>query len=520
MTPLTVLLVDDDELDRQALRRAVGKTALAVELEEATSAAEALARLDQGGIDCAIIDYRLPGIDGMELLSEVRRRGYDVPFVALTGQGDEALAVELMKAGAVDYLSKEWVTPDRLERSLRHAVAMAEAARRQSELLLREHASRQEAEAANRAKDQFLATLSHELRSPLSAILGWTHLMRSGTLAEPTMARALAIVHRNARVLSRQIDDLLDISRISSGTLALETQRVDVVPLVESVVDALRPTAEARGQAVRCHVRGEPWPLTGDPERLTQVFTNLLTNAVKFSDEGDAVDVTIEYFDTSVRIAVRDRGTGIAPDFLPHVFSAFRQADTTNTRRHGGLGLGLSIVQRLVALHGGSVTAESGGIGKGATFTVVLPADRAADGAPVDREESGSLAGIRVLVVDDDDDALQLIATLLTRRGASVVTATSAQEALRLRRDVGADVLLSDLSMPDRDGFWLIERIRAEERRRNSGAHLPAAAVTALTLASDTSKALTSGFDVHVPKPIDPERFIELVARLAQTGAR
>jgi len=518
--PLTVLLVDDDELDRRALRRAIGGATLAVELQEATSAAEALERLDEGGIDCAIIDYRLPGIDGLELLAEVRRRGYDVPFVALTGQGDEALAVELMKAGAVDYLSKEWVTPDRLERSLRHAVAMAEAERLQSDLLAREHASRQEAEAANRAKDQFLAALSHELRSPLSAILGWTHLIQSGTLAEPTVARALAIVHRNALVLSRQIDDLLDISRIASGTLALETQRVDLVPLVESVIDTLRPTTETRGLTVRCRVRGEPRPLTGDPERLTQVFTNLLSNAVKFSHEDDTVDVTIEYQDTSVRIAVRDRGAGIAADFLPHVFSAFRQADTTNTRRHGGLGLGLSIVQRLVALHGGSVTAESDGIDRGATFTVVLPADRAADRAAGDRDGRGSLAGIRVLVVDDDDDALQLIATLLTRKGASVVTATSAPEALRLRRDVGPDVLLSDLSMPDRDGFWLIERIRAEERRRNNGAHLPAAAVTALTLASDTSKALTAGFDVHVPKPVDPDRFVDLVARLAQTGAR
>jgi signal transduction histidine kinase len=510
----TVLLIADDDVVRAALRRALGSGRLRVEVRETNDADEALGLLEQGGIDCALMDHRLRGMNGLELLAEVRRRSCDVAIIALTGHGDETFALESMKAGAVDYLSKDTVTPDRLERSLRHAAAMAEASRFQTRLLAREHAARQEAEAANRAKDQFLATLSHELRTPLSAILGWTQLLGTGTLAEPTASRALAIIDRSARALASQIDNLLDISRITSGTLALEKSPVGVVTLVESAVETLRPTFEARGLTVRRDVTGKAAAVRADPGRLTQVVTNLLSNAIKFSGEHGVIVIGVEFHDTAVHLVVRDHGAGIDPAFLPHLFSAFRQADATNARRHGGLGLGLSIVQQLVSLHGGSVTAESEGPGHGATFTVRLPADPAGGEAGVGGSD-GNLSGVRVLVVDDDEDAQQLIATLLRRRGAFVATAGSAREALHRRAEFAPDVLLSDLSMPGEDGFWLIERIRDEERRHQQG-RLPAAAVTAFTLSSEKSKALTAGFDVHVPKPVDPDRLAQLVSRLAE----
>lgn len=513
--PMTVLLIDDDEVDRRALRRALGQAPIDVDLREATTVHEALAQLEGGGIDCAILDYRLPGADGIELLSEVRMRHSDVPVIALTGQGDEELAVELMKAGAVDYLAKEWVTPDRVERSLRHALAMAEADRLQTELLRREHEARQDAEAANRAKDRFLATLSHELRTPLGAILGWTHLLESGTLAAPTVERALAIIARNARILSGHIDDLLDISRISAGTLTLDTQPLEIVPLLESAIDTLHPTTDARHLHIELSVTGEAAVVDADPARLTQVFANLLANAAKYSPEGGIIHVDVTFLPTAVQVAVRDAGVGIDPAFMPHVFEPFRQADSTNTRRYGGLGLGLSIVERIVALHGGSAKAESDGAGRGATFTVLLPLGTGRTRSTRRSAADGhDLAGVRVLIVDDDEDALQLLAALLRRRGAQVSTAASALTALARRREVGPDVLVSDLSMPDRDGYWLIEHIRADEERRHVS-RLPAAAVTALTESVDRSRALAAGFDAHVPKPVDPARLVELVGRLA-----
>ncbi|MGH9330877.1 MAG: ATP-binding protein, partial [Vicinamibacterales bacterium] len=313
------------------------------------------------------------------------------PIVILTGQGDEEIAVELMKAGAVDYLSKQTLGPDRLVRSLRYAVTMAGAERARRQALEREKAAREEAQAANRAKDEFLATLSHELRTPLNAILGWARLLSGGTLDSASTARAIEIIERNSRLQAQLIEDLLDISRIVTGKLRLEPRESLMSGVIEAAVEALRPAADAK--RIRLDVR--PWPaerpIRCDPARLQQVVWNLVANAIKFTPDGGRVSIEVREYEGRLLLEVRDTGIGISREFLPYVFDRFRQAEGAVTRTHGGLGLGLSIVRHLVELHGGEVTAESEGDGLGAVFTVSLPLTRAeaAASSPALQNRSG-----------------------------------------------------------------------------------------------------------------------------------
>jgi signal transduction histidine kinase len=371
------LVIDDDAVDRRAVARALVGAKLQATLDEAATAADGLRLLAEREYDCIFIDYLLPGTDGLQVLRAIRAADIGAPIVILTGQGDEELAVELMRAGAVDYLSKQTLGPDRLARSVRYAVAMARAEHARREALERERAAREEAQAANRAKDQFLATLSHELRTPLNAILGWARLLAAGTLDAASAARAVEIIERNSRLQAQLIEDLLDISRIVAGKLRLERRDALISEIVESVVEAFRPMADTKRIRLDVHRWTDERPVRCDPARLQQVVSNLLANAIKFTPEGGVVSVSVTDRDDKLSIEVRDTGVGISSEFLPFIFDRFRQAEGAVTRTHGGLGLGLSIARHLVELHGGQITAESEGEGRGAAFTVSLPLSRA-----------------------------------------------------------------------------------------------------------------------------------------------
>ena len=371
--PLSLLVVDDDELDRMAVRRALRRARVDAAVDERASAEAAVEAVHTKQYDCILLDYRLPGATGVDVLTMLADAGVRIPVVCLTGQGDEEVAVAAMKAGAADYLNKSKLTADRLERSIRYAIAIHRAEREREDLLEREQQAREEAQAANRAKDQFLATLSHELRTPLNAILGWARLLGTGHLDEDTERRAVEIIERNSRIQLQLIEDLLDISRIITGKLRLESRRVTVRSVVEGALESVRHAAEARRITITAHVEPDDLSLFCDPGRMQQVTWNLLTNAIKFTPEGGQVRVTAARDGDTITINVTDTGIGIAPAFLPYAFDRFRQQDGAHTREYGGLGLGLAIVRHLAELHGGSVTAFSAGEGAGATFTVRLP---------------------------------------------------------------------------------------------------------------------------------------------------
>lgn len=372
---------------------------------------------------------------------------------------------------------------------------------------------------ANRIKDEFLATLSHELRTPLTAILGWVHLLRTGRLDVPMSERATEVIERNAKAQSQLIADILDVSRIVTGKFRLEPRSVELASIVEAAVDAIRPAAEAKRIRLVIETGAPVGLITVDPDRLQQVVWNLLSNATKFTPEDGEVRLRLRRADARVEIEVEDTGAGIPPDLLPHVFDRFRQGDSSSTRAHGGLGLGLAIVRHIVELHGGTVEAANRGVGAGAVFRVAFPI-RAAMGPvsevtePLEAMEL-TLEGVSVLVVDDDPDTLDLVATVLRQRGANVATASGAEEALQCMAEGCPDILLSDLAMPMLDGFELIRRARALP----GGEGMRAAALSAYARTEDRLRALWAGFETHIPKPVQPSELAAVVASLAgRTG--
>jgi signal transduction histidine kinase/CheY-like chemotaxis protein len=391
-------------------------------------------------------------------------------------------------------------------------------------LLTRERLARAEVERLSDLKDQFLATLSHELRTPLHAILGWVQLLHLKK-DDASLQKGLQTIERNARLQAQLIDDLLDMSRIVAGKVRLEPVRVDLPQVVEAAVEAARPAAFAKGIALELRASPGIETVWGDPSRLQQVMWNLLTNAIKFTPEGGRITVEVEMRPGQVLARVSDTGAGIAADFLPHVFDRFRQGDATTTRRHGGLGLGLSIVRQLVELHGGTVQAESAGAGRGATFTVVLPRPQGLQAPAPARDEGPAsapgqlpavelpdLSGLDVLVVDDENDARQLLAQILQECHADVRMAGGAAEALEQARRKAPDVLVSDIGMPEVDGFELMRRIRASQDARL--ASVPAIALTAFTRAEDRRRALDAGYDRYLRKPVDAGELAATVAAL------
>ena len=384
-----------------------------------------------------------------------------------------------------------------------------------SGLVQREQTARREAEQANRTKDEFLATLSHELRTPLNAILGWASILTRSNYDRDRVTHAVHVIERNARIQAQMIEELLDVSRISSGHVSLNATDVTVTSIVDAALEAVRPAADAVGVTLHKTVDAPNLVIHADARRLQQVVWNLLSNAVRFTPAGGRVDVDVVRDGDTAEVRVRDTGCGIAPEFLPHVFEPFRQADSTTTRAHGGLGLGLAIVRDLVLLHGGSVRADSAGEGKGATFSVRLPLAPAVPDvarAPAPRAVPARLTGSRVLVVDDDTDTRDVLKALLEDAGATVTTSRSAAETRALFPDVHPDLLIADVGMPDEDGYSLIASIRRLES--GASAQVPAIALTARTLPEDVEQALTSGFQLHMAKPFDARQLVDAVATL------
>ncbi len=390
------------------------------------------------------------------------------------------------------------------------------------EFLKREQAARKEAEIANRMRDEFLATVSHELRAPLNSILGWGRLLEKGNLDDATTAKAIKTIVRNAESQNRLIEDLLDVSRIISGKLRLEVMTIKPINLVKSALETVRPAAEAKGITLEIKEDVDVSHISGDPNRLQQVIWNLLSNAIKFTPNDGKVTLEIERSADFVELKVKDTGVGIKEEFLPHVFDRFRQADASSIRKFGGLGLGLAIVRHITEMHGGTVSVFSEGEGKGSTFTVKLPlitspsadeeAERVKKIAASENSFEVSLDGLLILVVDDEEDTRQLLVQVLTFQGATVISANSVEHALEEIEGKNPDVLVSDIGMPDEDGYSLIRKVRAlpDEQQRN----IPAIALTAFTRAQDRMRALSSGFQSHVSKPVEPDELATVIASL------
>jgi PAS domain S-box-containing protein len=407
--------------------------------------------------------------------------------------------------------------------------AAHQAAEERKVLLESERVARTEAERTSQMKDEFLATLSHELRTPLSAILGWAQVLRRGSRDQADLERGLSTIERNARAQAQLIEDLLDMSRITSGKVLLDMQTLPPSTFIDAAIETVRPAADAKNIRIDKHYAPSPGLVAGDPARLQQVIWNLLSNAIKFTPRDGLVEVGLAHRAGHVEITIRDNGIGIRPEFITHVFERFRQADASTTRRHGGLGLGLSIVKHMIEQHGGTVRADSAGEGCGALFTVALPVATAQ--APTTRRGNGratgqragaapaqappalalrDLSGVSVLVVDDDRDARELIARILSDCQARVALAANAREALALLQSGPPDLLISDLGMPDMDGFELLSRVRAVGREH--GGDVPAIALTAFARSEDRLRALEAGFSAHISKPVEPGELIAAVA--------
>lgn len=441
-----------------------------------------------------------------EAFKELQRTGYlryeDLPLQATNG-----------KLRDVEFVSNVYEEDSHqvIQCNIRDITDRKRAEEERTLLLATAQSARTEADSANGVKDEFLATLSHELRTPLTSILGWSHLLTNGKLDKQQTARAIETIARNARAQGRLIDELLDISRIMTGKLCLDLRAVKLAPLIQAVIDDVRPAADARRINLKAAFDSDIGPILGDPNRLQQIVWNLLTNAIKFTPKEGDVHVRLERNDSHVLITVTDSGQGIATELLPHIFERFRQADSSNTRSNGGLGLGLSIVRQLVELHRGTVTVESSGENAGTTFRVILPlpslleVPNAAENTDPENERNSpttgqhSLSGRCVLVVDDETDTRELVAAVLTTCGAEVVSVGSATEALDQMERQRFDLLISDIGMPEMNGYDLIGRIR--QLGEEDGGRTPAMALTAYAGIDDRKRVLAAGYEIHISKP-------------------
>jgi PAS domain S-box-containing protein len=406
----------------------------------------------------------------------------------------------------------------------RDVTSIKRALAEREHVLQREQAARAEAERASRMKDEFLSTLSHELRTPLNAILGWANVLRAAAPVEASeeLREGLETIERNARAQAQLIEELLDMSRNVNGKLRLDLRTIELAGVITAAVDSMRPAADAKRIRLTPLIDPKAGPIHADPNRLQQVLWNLLSNAVKFTPAGGRVQVLLQRVNSHLEITVADTGQGIPREFLPRLFDRFSQAETSTTRRHGGLGLGLAIVKSIVEMHGGTITASSPGEGQGATFVIMLPlaiapSDRADAAHPQAEPPTGAVPadlprmdGYRVLVVDDEPDARSLIERLLRRCGADVTAAADADEGLDLVRRRGFDLILSDIGMPGQDGYQFLQRVRALPR--DEGGNTPAVAITAFARSEDRRRALMAGFQMHLPKPVEPAELIAVVA--------
>jgi signal transduction histidine kinase/ActR/RegA family two-component response regulator len=405
-------------------------------------------------------------------------------------------------------------------------LALAEELARRAAVAIDNAQLYEDAQAANRSKDEFLATLSHELRTPLNAVYGWARMLRAGTVSADARDRALESIERNSRAQCQLIEDLLDIARIGTGKMRLDVRPVDPAAVMAGAVDAMRPALDAKQIRLQTILDPKAGPVSGDPDRLQQVVWNLLSNAVKFTPKGGRIQVQLQRINSHIEIIVNDTGEGIDADDLPHIFERFRQAESGPTRSHGGLGIGLALVRHLVELHGGTVHAQSPGRGAGATFVVKLPLSiarlDAAEPSRLHPTAGGGVAlevipdqlqGVDVLLVDDDADSVEFVQVLLERAGATVHTATSANEGLEALARHPVDVVISDIEMRGEDGYSLLRRIR---ETGYAAARLPVVALTAYGRVEDRIRALSSGFALHVPKPVEPAELIAVIASLVR----
>ncbi|MBX9254927.1 response regulator [Desmonostoc muscorum CCALA 125] len=433
-----------------------------------------------------------------------------VPLVA----GDAYGGLRLRKLGTITLISTQG------NRRYTHSnLNMAQALAQRAAIAIDNARLYQQSIDANRIKDEFLAVLSHEIRTPLNPILGWAKLLRSNKLDEKKTALALETIERNAKLQTKLIEDLLDISRILRGKLSLNVCPVDLATIIRAAMETVRLSAEAKLIQIYSALDPAVGQVFGDAGRLQQIVWNLLSNAIKFTPEGGQVEIYLEQIDSQVQIRVRDTGKGISPDFLPYVFETFRQADSATTRKFGGLGLGLAIVRYLVEMHGGTVSAESLGEGQGATFIVQLPmilTDAVDSSKESDATVSNTAAfnGLKILVVDDEPDSLELVSFILQQSGATVTAVSSATEVLEILPQWKPDLLVSDIGMPQMDGYMLLRQIRS--RSREQGGQILAIALTAYAGEGNEQQAMEAGFQAHISKPIDPVQLIETIANLVQ----
>lgn len=528
---IEILLIDDSNDDRMLARRAVAAGFPDALFSEVGNAADFEQRVHRR-FDCVITDYRLGWSDGLTILNRLKENHPEQPVIMFTNTGSEEICAAGMKAGLSDYIVKRRQEFPKLPAAVHTALELA-AARKAlleqqahiADLLERERAARTEAVRANHLKDEFLATVSHELRTPLSAVLGWAQMLQLGHMTREQEKEAYLVIERNARTQAKLIDDILDLSRIVSGTLRIDLSPLDIVKTIQAALDAVQPDAAAKSITITTQIEPMPPPIRGDAARLQQIVLNLLANAIKFTPNAGTVHLTLERAKSSVQISVRDNGIGIAAEFLPHIFDRFRQSDIGPTRRHGGLGIGLSVVKSLVEMHGGSVQAFSEGEGKGARFVVSLPVAvmREQSIAKLDAESIAtkpsydSLKGLRIMAVDDDADTLAIVRHVLETYHAVVTTASSTKEALALLQETKYDVLLSDIGMPEEDGFSLIKKLRSSAGINRD---IPASSVTAFARSQDRERALLSGFDAHLVKPIEPGEVMAVVIALVKRRDR
>lgn len=422
------------------------------------------------------------------------------------------------------------IRPSRYGKATSHEVAklseaLALADEEKHELLEKERMARSDAERASRLKDEFLATLSHELRTPLNAILGWSQLILSGNMKSEDIHKGLATIERNARAQNKLIEDLLEMSTIISGKVRLDMQQMDVASLIEAAVESVRPTAQAKGVTLKKRIAPHTGSIRGDSSRLQQIFWNLLSNSIKFTPKGGWVEVFVEQSDSLLEIRISDSGLGISAEFMPYVFDRFRQGDASLTRQYGGLGLGLAIVKQLVELHGGTVQAESAGTNHGSSFIVTLPLSSPNEmdtlsvvtQLPSGTDKHQSLAGLKVLVVDDEADAREVVRRMLDQAGSRVLTAEDAAEGMMMLKAEKPDLIISDISMPDEDGYRFITEVR--KLPASEGGTTPAIALTAFAHAEDRAQAIRAGYQDHLSKPVDSAELIARIDHLMEGSA-
>lgn len=521
-----LLVVDDEESLRITTAAIFEKEGYVV--DTASSGDEAIELLNKTDYDLVLTDLHMEGGDGLSVLSQIRRHAPLTISVVLTGFASVESAIAALQEGAYDYLIKPCDIESMkhtIRRGVEHRQLMlaeqkARADLQQLNLDLEQRIEERTAELtrlnaelaeANRAKDVFLATLSHELRTPLTPVVGWIKLLRSGTLDEKSVSQALDAIERNAWLQSRLIDDLLDTSRIATGKLHFEPKPTDLNVVVKAAVDTVRNSAASRNIDVSMTLHPSSLVIMGEPVRLQQIAWNLVSNAIKFTDPGGKVTVTTVLDGTQAHLTVVDTGVGIEPEFLPHVFDRFRQADGSTSRRHGGLGLGLAIADALAKMHGGRLEAQSDGVGLGATFT--LRVEIASTGNVVSetvKQKVHSLEGLDILIVEDSPDTLLLMSTMFRREGANVTTAASASEALESAVMKRPHFIVSDIGMPETDGYQLLEQLRLLPGLSD----VPAIAISGYASEEDRDRALAVGYLALVPKPVDIDVLFSLIQDL------